>query len=214
MKRLERIERRLSKNKKLADKYREIINGYINEGHARKLTEKESKTTSNITNYIPHPFALNPDKPDKIRVVYDTTAKYRNVSMNDKLLKQPDLLNNLVKILIEFRKGKHAALGDIEKISHQVKVKEGNRDALRFFWRDSPSDEISDYQMLVHLFGKIDSPYCSNYALKRSGLDERETVCQDNIESIQNDFYMDDYLKSSSSPDNLVFIVNAIKDLK
>ena len=37
-----------------------------------------------------------------------------------------------------------------------------------------------------------------NYALQDSGLDQRETVCQDVIESINNNFYMDDYLKSSS----------------
>ena len=83
-KRLEGIKRKLSKNKELADKYRETIIRYINEGHTRKLTEKESETTSNITNYKPHHFALNPDKPDKVRVVYNATAKYQNVSLNNK----------------------------------------------------------------------------------------------------------------------------------
>ena len=52
--------------------------------------------------------------------------------------------------------------------------------------------------MLVHLFGKINSTCCFNYALQDSGLDQRETVCQDVIESINNNFYMDEYLKSSS----------------
>lgn len=42
MKRLEGIEKKLSKNKELADKHRETINGYTNEGHTRKLTENES----------------------------------------------------------------------------------------------------------------------------------------------------------------------------
>ena len=81
-------------------------------------------------------------------------------------------------------------------------------DALRFLWRDSPSDEISDYQMLVHIFGKINPACCSNYALNCSGLDQRETIDQNFIESIN----MDDYLKSSSSPYYLIFIVNAITE--
>ena len=52
--------------------------------------------------------------------------------------------------------------------------------------------------MLVHLFRKINSTCCFNYALQDSGLDQMETVYQDVIESINNNFYMDDYLKSSS----------------
>ena len=79
-----------------------------------------SETTSNITHCIPHHLALNPDKLDKIRVV---TAKYQNVSLNDNLLKGPDLLKNLVSILIKFRKEKYAVSGDIEKMFHQVKVR-------------------------------------------------------------------------------------------
>lgn len=78
MKRLEGIEKKLSKNKELADKHRETINGYTNEGHTRKLTENESKTISNNTNYIKHHFTLNTDKPDKERVAYNATTKYQN----------------------------------------------------------------------------------------------------------------------------------------
>ena len=74
--------------------YREAINGYINEGHPINLTEKESEIS----------FALNPDKPDEVKVVYDASVKYQNVCLNDELLKGPDLLNNLVPILIKFRK--------------------------------------------------------------------------------------------------------------
>ena len=84
--------------------YREAINGYINEGHPTNLTEKESEISSNITSYIPHDFVLNPDKPDEVKLVYDASVKYQNVCLNDELLKGPDLLNNLVPILIKFRK--------------------------------------------------------------------------------------------------------------
>ena len=38
-----------------------------------------------MTNYIPHHFALNPDKPGKFGEVYDATAKYKNISLNDQL---------------------------------------------------------------------------------------------------------------------------------
>ena len=41
-------------------------------------------------------------------------------------------------------------MGDIEKMFLQVKVIEEDLDALRFVWRDSEQDEISDYVMLSH----------------------------------------------------------------
>ena len=50
---------------------------------------------------------------------------------------------------------------------HHVKVRDTDRDASYFIWRESP-DQNSDFQMSVHLFSKIDSPCCTNYALKKS----------------------------------------------
>ena len=37
---------------------------------------------------------------------------------------------------------------------HQVRVCESDRDALSFVWREKPADELLDYAILVHLFGK------------------------------------------------------------
>ena len=53
----------------------------------------------------------------------------------------------------------------------QMKVKEQDLDALSFTWRDSDQDEISDYVMLGHLFGKKNSPCIANL--------ESSTVCQE-----------------------------------
>ena len=32
-------------------------------------------------------------------------------------------------------------------------------------WRANPHDDITDYLIMVHIFGKVDSPFCSNWAL-------------------------------------------------
>ena len=41
-----------------------------------KLTEKESKTLTSNTNYIPHHGVTNVNKPGKVRVVYDAMAEF------------------------------------------------------------------------------------------------------------------------------------------
>ena len=77
---------------------------------------------------------MHPKKPNKVRVVFDASAKYENDSLNNHLLKGPDLINNLVSILIQFRLGKYAVTADIEQMFHQIKVKKSDQDALRFLW--------------------------------------------------------------------------------
>ena len=97
-------------------------------------------STTPIINYIPNHAVLNQHKPDKVRVVYDAAANYRNCSLNDHLLKGPDLLNNLVSIVISFRLGQFAVISDIEQMFHQVRGREEGRDALRFLWRENPDE--------------------------------------------------------------------------
>lgn len=43
--------------------------------------------------YIPHHGVYHPRKPEKIRVVFDCSAKFAGTSLNDHLLTGPDLTN-------------------------------------------------------------------------------------------------------------------------
>ena len=55
----------------------------------------------------------------------------------------------------------------VNDMYHQVKVPLVETDALRYLWRDNPAEGFSQYAMLVHVFGKVDSPSCSNWALRQ-----------------------------------------------
>ena len=200
--RLISMEKKFRSNHDFAKLYRDQIEEYIKLGDARKLTNKEKQQTTAVTNYIPHHGVLNPNKPGKVRVVFDAAAKFKNTSLNDNLLTGPDLLNNLITVLCKFRLGKHAVIADIEKMFHQVKVKEKDRDALRFVWRDQEDADIGDYVMNVHLFGKTDSPCCANWALRRTTDGHTGEI----VKIIEESFYMDDYLDSFDSEDKAIGI--------
>ena len=106
LKRLENLENKFSKDQLLAKRYSETINSYISKGYPTKIESTQGSQQNNITSYIPHHGVINQHKPDKLRVVFDASAKYKSHSLNDYLLVGPDLLNNLVSTIIRFRLGK------------------------------------------------------------------------------------------------------------
>ena len=68
--------------------------------------------------------------------------------------------------------------------------------------------------MNVHLFGKIDSPCCTNWSLKKTALNQRDTNPENIISKILDNFYMDDYLHSFSDKDRAIYIYNNIDNNK
>ena len=87
------------------------------------MTEEEREKVSNRTWYLPHHPVINPKKPDKIRVVFDTTAKNKGQSLNSSLYTGPDLLNSSIGVLLRFRNNNILIVADVEAIFHQVRVK-------------------------------------------------------------------------------------------
>ena len=194
------LEKRFSKNPEFFNMYKSQINDYIISGQAKLLSLEEKNNTSSINNYIPHHGVLNINKPDRVRVIFDASAKINKTCLNDNLLRGIDLLNNLVSVITKFRSEKYGIIGDIEKMFHQVFVDPKDVDSLRFLWRDNPENPLLDCQMNVHLFGKVDFACIADWALRKSGEDSTKDVKF----VLNNNFYMDDYLKSMSNEKDLI----------
>ena len=175
-------ERKFTNNNELTIKYKETTNEYISKGYARKLSQEEANRITPITKYIPHHGIQNPNKPGKLRVVFDAATYFSNTCLNDHLFNGPDLLNNLVGVLLRFRKGKYTAFSDIEQMFHQINVRPEDQDALRFLWRDEKTKAIEDHIMCVQVFGKIDSLCIANWTLKSTARDSEEVVSENVIE--------------------------------
>lgn len=94
------------------------------------------------------------DARRKLRVVFDCTASYQGVSLNNELLQGPDLTNTLIGVLTRFRKETIGMMADIESMFYQVRLPEEDSDLLRFlWWPDSDlKQEPAEYRMCVHLF--------------------------------------------------------------
>ena len=98
------LENKFAKNPVLAETYKAVIDTYVNLTHARRLSREEIDSgPAGRTWYNPHHPVFNPNKPGKCRVVFDLSAKCHGICLNDVLLKGPDLLTNLIGILLRFR---------------------------------------------------------------------------------------------------------------
>ena len=87
-------------------------------------------------------------------------------------------------------------MGDIEAMFYQVRVPVYQRDFLRFLWWPGGdlNAELEEYLMVVHPFGAVSSPSCSNYVLRMTANENEEEVGNTVAETMRRNFYVDDCL--------------------
>ena len=85
------------------------------------------------------------------------------------LLPGPNLLNDLLGILLRFRLHQVAFICDIQNMYYNFRVNEEHRNSLRFLWwpdGDMNFDPL-EYRMKVHIFSAISSGGVATYGLRR-----------------------------------------------
>ena len=131
-------------------------------------------------------------------------AKFHGASLNKSLLTGPDLLQNLIYVLLRFRQHPYAVSADIEGMFLQVGVLPSDQPSLRFQWREDPTTSaVVVYQYTRHIFGAKDSPTCANYALQRTARDNAKFY-PEAAKAVLENFYMDDYLDSVEYPEKAI----------
>ncbi|XP_072934967.1 uncharacterized protein [Epargyreus clarus] len=137
--RLKGVELKMKRSKEYAEKYKERIHYLLENNYAEELKDPE---VTPKTWYLPHFGIENPNKK-KLRVIFDAASKVAGLSLNDYLLKGPDLLMSLYGIMLRFRENRIAVAADIKDMFLRVKIRPEDRDSLRFIFRDN-SGNMSD----------------------------------------------------------------------
>ena len=210
--RIRLLKKRLLKDSDLRVKYTSCIEDLLHKGYAKRAP---AINVPGRTWYLPHHAVFHPAKPGKVRIVFDCSAKHRGSSLNDKLLQGPDLTNSLVGVLARFRQEAVAVMADIEAMFHQVKVAPEDCNALRFLWW--PDGDLTaqpeELMMTVHLFGGVSSPSCANFALKKTAEDNKASFDSETVRTVKRNFYVDDCLKSVTSDDSAISLVDNLTEL-
>ncbi|GBP20091.1 hypothetical protein EVAR_13863_1 [Eumeta japonica] len=195
-KRLTNIENKIDRDPAFAAAYTAQIKKLIENGYARRL---ENRAQVRDCFFLPHFAVTNPNKPNKIRVVFDAAARFEGKSLNDYLISGPDLLNSLTGILFRFRIGSVAFTGDIRDMFLRVRVCAPDQRAQLFLWRGADRDsEPRVYAMTSLIFGASSSSTSAIYVLNRNA-----ETCSDeypNAEvAVKRDHYVDDFICSTDS---------------
>ncbi|XP_026739836.1 uncharacterized protein LOC113502195 [Trichoplusia ni] len=207
--RLVNIEKKLDREEDVKEYYEKQIQTLIENGYAEKAPVT---TTKGKTFYLPHFAVIHPVKR-KPRIVFDAAAKYEGRSLNDALLAGPDLLQSLFGVLLRFREGPVAVMADIQDMFLRVKVKEDDRDCLRFLWRGSRrTGKPEEYRMSSIIFGAASSPATAIYVMNKNAEDFKITHPKA-VKAIRRNHNMDDYLHSFSSTAEAKKISREIKEI-
>ncbi|XP_074620907.1 uncharacterized protein LOC141879532 [Acropora palmata] len=83
--RLKSLEKKFENHPGIRERCVQSIQDDVQKGYVKKLIEAELQSESKITWYLPHRFVINPKKPDRLRRVYDASAKFMGQSLNDKI---------------------------------------------------------------------------------------------------------------------------------
>ena len=214
LQRLQSTKKRLIHNDQFHKEYSEFMTMMIEKDFMERIPENELNQPIGKTWYITHHAVYHKEKK-KIRVVFNCSLKYRGISLNDKLLQGPDLTNNLLGVLIRFRQGNIALVGDIEKMFYQVKVPSKDKDFLRLWW--FPDGDLKrepvEYRLTVHVFGAISSPSCSNYALQRTALDHQQEFEKEVVETVLRKFYVDDLVTSIDKTESAIDLAREVRNI-
>ncbi len=209
--RLNQLKRKFMKDEKYKRDYMKYMSDIIKRGDAE---ETDDNGPPGETWYIPHHGIYHPKKPERLRVVYDCSAKHKGTSLNEHLLNGPDMINNLTGVLVRFRQHQVALMCDIEKMFHQFQVKENDRNYLRFvWWKDGDmNSQPQAYRMTVHLFGAVSSPGCANYGLKHLAK-ENSSAYPVGSQFIARDFYVDDGVTSAETVKDAIQLAKEAREL-
>lgn len=196
-KRFINLERSMVKTPKIAERYAAVIQSNIEKGY---IEEVKDPVVNTPCWYLPHFPVIREDKSTtKVRIVLDSAAKYHGKSLNDVMLPGPKLQQDLVSILIRFRRGRVALIGDIKEMFSQVRMKRSDQDYHRLLWREFGSQQPFKVYRAVRLtFGDCASPFLAQYVIRQHALENQETFPLA-ASTCLNSTYMDDAIDSIDS---------------
>ncbi|XP_055616565.1 uncharacterized protein LOC129762368 [Toxorhynchites rutilus septentrionalis] len=205
------LTKRMEREPELAGTLRSKMADYERKGYIRKLTSEESRRTGDRTWYLPIFPVFNPNKPGKVRIVFDAAASFGGVSLNSFLMKGPDQLNDLPPVLYKFRERLIGLGGDVAEMFHQLRINSEDEDSQRIVWcANEHTMEPCDFVMQVVTFGATCSPSTALFVLNENAT-RFASKYPAAVDAIRHRHYVDDMLTSVDTEEQAIKLANEVR---
>lgn len=207
IKRLLCFEQKLKRDENLKATVMSKMSEHISNGYLERVT-------SDLSNkrhwFLPVFSVVNPNKPTKVRIVFDAAANIDGTCLNDMLLKGPETIASLIGVIFRFRQRKIAVSADIAEMFHRIKIIEADQMCQLVLWRNcDEASPVKIYKMTRMTFGASCSPCSATYVL-RENANQFSVQHPRAVESIRENHYVDDLLDSFDSEDEALEISRQI----
>ena len=193
--RLNTLVRKLRRTDMLSE-YDAVISEQLEQG----VVEKAPEQAKGKEFYLPHRAVVREEaETTRLRVVYDASARAHGnaPSLNECLHAGPPLQNKLWSVLIRSRFHAVAVAGDLRKAFLQVRIRETERDALRFHWiTDKNSKEVETLRFTRVLFGLAPSPFLLGCAIQQH-LETWKSRLPESVSEVLKSLYVDDLISGA-----------------
>jgi len=205
--RLYNLERRLMKDPELYSAYKQFMNEYLSLGHMQPASIPGKY-------FIPHhAVAKRNNGKLKIRVVFDASAKTSTgYSLNDCLVTGPKLQLDISDVLLRSRFHKYLFVADIEKMYRQINICEEDRVYQHILWRDTPNEEVREFQLCTITYGVSAAPFLAIRCLHQLNQDDGSLFpLANNI--LTTSTYVDDIIAGADTVEEIVQLKEQVVSL-
>ena len=197
---LKSCEKRLKRDESFAIAYCNQIEDMKKREVCRYIDIQELNEYTGPKFYISHHAVRKPDsKSTPLRIVFNSSANYKGHVLNNYYAKGPDMLNNLLGVILRFRVEHKAFHSDISKMFHSIEIPLQDQMTHLFLWRNLEQKRDPDtYAMTAVNFGDKPSGAIALITLKKTSKMQPEQYTAA-CEVIDKNSYKDDLIDSCSN---------------
>ena len=192
------------KDPNIAAAYRAVIRKWEEGGEVKEV----SAASDQVRYLIPHFPVINPHNTSTpLRVVMDC-----KVGLNEHLLAGPNILNDVVGVLLRFRSGLVAFSGDVRKMFLRIFLEPADRPFHCFLWREKPEGDLRVLQFQVHVFGNAGSPFVAVFVTKEHAKRFQQKYPKA-VETIHFSTLIDDVLDSADTVEEAKAVLLQVRQI-
>lgn len=195
------LERKFRQDPGLKKQYAANIHEYFEENHIEQVVSRENDHKVNIDGietytcaYLPHHAVIKTTcSTTKCRVVFNASRTTTNgMTLNQSLLAGPTIQNDIVSILLRWRRYQYVISGDVARMYRQIRMHPKDSEYQRIVWRENEYEPIRDYKLTTVTFGTTSAPFAAIRTIHQLADDEC-TSYPKAASRAKRDFYVDDF---------------------